>query len=52
MSRRGTWNRTRRDAYLTSRAMGDMSAAARGPLPLARRLLRRRLTRSLFRLLR
>jgi hypothetical protein len=44
--------RVRRSLYLAQRAIGDGQAAARGPLPLAKRLLRRRLTRSLFRLLR
>jgi len=41
------WEATRR--YRTQRTMADMSAAARGPLPLARRLVRRSLTRGAFR---
>ena len=51
MTRR-TWNGARRGMFKTQRTMGDLSAAARGPLPLAKRLLRRRLVRSAFRLLR
>lgn len=50
--KRSTWNTVRRDLYLGQRAMGDASAAARGPVPLARRVVRRRATRSLFRLFR
>lgn len=50
--RRSAWNRARLDLYFTQRTMGDLSAAARGPYPLARRLVRRRVTRSLFRLFR
>jgi hypothetical protein len=50
--RRSPWNQARRDLYKTQRTMGDLSAAARGPLPLAKRLVRRRVTRSLFRLFR
>ena len=50
--RLSTWERVRRDMYKTQRAMGDVSAAARGPVPLARRLARRRVTRSVFRLFR
>jgi hypothetical protein len=46
------WNQARRGMYKTQRTMGDLSAAARGPLPLAKRLVRRRVTRSLFRLFR
>lgn len=44
--------RAQRDAYLTSRTLGDVSAALRGPDVLARRLVRRSVTRNLFRLLR
>jgi hypothetical protein len=47
--RRSTWNQVRRDMYLTQRAMGTMSAAARGPVPLAKRLARRKVTRTLMR---
>ena len=50
--RRSAWNQTRRSAYFTSRTMGDVSAARRGPAPLAKRFARRSLTRSLFRILR
>lgn len=50
--RRSPWNQARRDMYLSQRAMGDLSAASRGPLPLAKRLVRRKVTRSLFRLFR
>ncbi|MGH3627890.1 MAG: hypothetical protein ACRDRL_10685 [Sciscionella sp.] len=39
-----------RDSHLVSRTAGDLSAAQRGTL--AKRLVRRRLTRSLFRLFR
>lgn len=49
---RSGWNRVRRGLYLTQRDMGDLSAAARGPGLLAKRLVRRRVTRSLFRLFR
>jgi hypothetical protein len=50
--RRSTWNQTRRALYKTQRSMGDLSAAARGPYPLARRLVRRRVVRTAFRLFR
>jgi hypothetical protein len=50
--RRSAYSRVQRDSYLLSRTMGDLSAAARGPVPLARRLARRSLTRSFFRSLR
>ena len=50
--RRSGWSRARRDLYFTQRAMGDVSAASRGPGPLAKRLVRRSLTRSLFRMFR
>lgn len=50
--KRSAWNQTRRDAYLLSRSMGDLSAASRGPRPLAKRLVRRSLTRALFRAMR
>lgn len=39
----------RRNLYLGQRTLGDLQAAARGPGPLARRLVRRRVTRSLLR---
>ncbi|HEX9065302.1 MAG TPA: hypothetical protein VF843_09345 [Streptosporangiaceae bacterium] len=49
--RMSTWNRVRRDLYLTQRTMGDMSAARRGPGVLGRRLARRRRDRMVWRLL-
>lgn len=48
--RRSSWNRARRDLYLTQRAMGDATAARRGRL--GARLGRRYLIRALTRLLR
>ena len=48
---RSAWNQVRRDLYLTQRTMGDISAAQRGPAVLAKRLVRRDLTRALFRVL-
>ena len=50
--KRSAWNQARRDMYLTQRTMGDISAAERGPGRLAKRLVRRRVTRSIFRLFR
>lgn len=41
----------RRALYKTQRAIGDVQAAKRGPQVLAKRLVRRSLTRSLFRAL-
>lgn len=41
------WRRTQRDLYLTQRTMGDVSAARRDKL--VKRLVRRSLTRSIFR---
>jgi hypothetical protein len=38
-----------RDAHLISRTAGDLDAAQRGPTVLAKRILRRQLTRTLFR---
>jgi hypothetical protein len=49
---RSAWNQVRRDSYLLSRTMGDISAAQRGPAVLAKRLVRRDLTRAFFRVLR
>jgi hypothetical protein len=40
-----TWNQIRRLLYFTQRTMGDISAARRGPAVLAKRLVRRQLTR-------
>ena len=50
--KRSGFEQVRRDSYLLSRTLGDVSAARRGPVPLARRLVRRDLTRGFFRLLR
>jgi len=47
--KRSAWNEIRRDLYLTQRTMGDVSAARRGRL--GKRLVRRSLTRSIFRAL-
>lgn len=44
--------RIQRDAYLVSRAAGDADAARRGPEVLAKRLIRRRITREAFSILR
>lgn len=46
---RSTFEQVRRDLYKTQRAMGDVEAAERGPVPLAKRLVRRSLTRAIFR---
>lgn len=50
--RRSFLSQVQRDSYLISRTTGDVRAAERGPAPLAKRLVRRRLTRGAFRLLR
>jgi len=47
--RRSVWSQVRRDSYLLSRTMGDVSAAKRGRV--VRRVARRRVTRSVFRAL-
>jgi hypothetical protein len=47
---RSMYSQIQRNLYLTQRLMGDGKALSRGTLP--KRLVRRRLTRSLFRLLR
>lgn len=49
--RRDPLRRIQRDAYLVSRTAGDLSAAQRGPKVLAKRLVRRALTRAFFRAL-
>lgn len=49
---RSALKRVQRDAYLISRAAGDLSAAQRGPVPLGRRLARRSLTRTVFAMIR
>jgi hypothetical protein len=52
--RRGNrgFRRAERRLYLAGRTLLDLRAAMRGPGPLARRLIRRSLTRGFFRLLR
>lgn len=50
--RRSLLGQIQRDAYLTSRAAGDAKAAERGPGPLAKRIVRRQLTRAIFRAIR
>ena len=53
MSRkRSPLEQVRRDSYLLSRSLGDFQAASRGPVPLGKRLARRSLTRTFFRILR
>ena len=49
---RSALRQIQRDAYLISRAAGDLDAARRGPGVLAKRLVRRDLTRAFFRVLR
>ncbi len=39
----------RRNMYLGQRTLGDLQAAMRGPGPFTRRLVRRRVTRTLMR---
>lgn len=50
--RRSTFRKIERDVYLADRTALDVRAAMRGPVPLAKRLIRRRVTRSVFRLFR
>jgi hypothetical protein len=45
---RSTFRTLERDVYLADRTSLDIRAAARGPVPLAKRLIRRKVTRSLF----
>ena len=47
--RRSTFSRVERKVYLADRTSLDVRAAMRGPGPLAKRLVRRSLTRALFR---
>jgi len=47
--RRSTLRTMQRDLYLSSRTVGDVRAAVRGPGYLAKRLVRRKLLRTLFR---
>ena len=49
---RSTFGRIERDVYLADRTALDVKAARRGPRVLAKRLVRRSLTRALFRALR
>ena len=50
--KRSVWNQTRRNLYFAQRSMGDASAAMRGPAPIAKRLVRRKVTRRAFGLFR
>lgn len=52
MSSRSAFRRAERRVYLTDRTALDIKAALRGPGPLAKRLIRRKVTRSVFRLFR
>lgn len=52
MTTRGQLRRISRDAHLISRGAGDLAALTGGPVPLARRVARRSLTRLIFRALR
>ena len=45
-------SKIQRDIYLAQRAVGDARAAQRGPEKLAKRVVRRRVTRAVFRLFR
>jgi hypothetical protein len=47
--RRSTFRRVERDVYLADRTALDARAAVRGPGPLARRLVRRSVTRTIMR---
>jgi hypothetical protein len=49
---RSEFEQVRRTLYKTQRLMGDAEAAQRGPATLGKRLVRRDLTRTLFRILR
>ena len=50
--RRSLLDEIARDAHLVSRSAGDLDAARRGPDVLAKRLIRRRATRTGFNLAR
>ena len=52
MSKRSTWRELQRALYKTQRAMGDVDAATRGPDKYVKRVVRRRVTRSIFRMFR
>lgn len=47
------WNsrKLERDLYLTQRTLGDVRAAERGPEPLARRVVKRQVHRTVLRAL-
>jgi len=47
---RSTLAQVQRDSYKVSRAAGDLNALSRGPLVYAKRIARRRATRTVFRL--
>jgi hypothetical protein len=49
---RSELEQVRRAAYKFQRGIGTYQAASRGPAPLAKRLVRRDLTRTFFRILR
>lgn len=48
--KRSFLSQLQRDSYLVSRAAGDAHAAERGPEPLVKRIVRRKVTRAAFRL--
>lgn len=50
--RRSTLSQLRKLAYRTQRDIGDVQAAERGPQALAKRVVRRQVTRTLLRWLR
>lgn len=50
--RRSALSQLRRTLYLAQRDVGDVQAARRGPDALVKRVVRRQVTRSLFRLFR
>lgn len=52
MTRRSLLSQVQRDSHLVSRTAGDLDAARRGPDVLARRLIRRQATRTIFSALR
>lgn len=47
--KKNSFEQIRRDLYKTQRTMGDLQAARRGPGPLAKRLIKRRINRRLLR---
>lgn len=46
------WSQVRRTMYLGQRTIGDVQAAQRGPDVLGKRLVRRAVVRSIFRMFR